>query len=169
MVTSVVIDHIVAARNGTEATMYNNPAIDELKPDSYDAVLDRLESVDAADSKGKLIVALRHCHGQHTFRVLMTCLNDQRAVHFEARGPFPHRVCDMAYYVLYMKLQVDPEYHLVSLKEMKPFMDGVMPYKKRDEMIAKLKAHLANKNPFTEPSPVPSRPAASSASASMTV
>ena len=166
LVTSIVINHIIASRSGREATMYNN-LIDALKPDSYDGVLDRIESAPKPDAKSKLIVALRHCHGERTFHVLTGCLDDKRAVTFEARGPYPHRVCDLAYYVIYMKLRTEPDYHLGSLAEMTIFVDGVMPFKKRDDLIAKLKSRLAKKNPFSSPAPVPARPA--TASVSMTV
>jgi hypothetical protein len=168
LVTSIVTNHIIEARNGLEATKYNN-LVDALKPDSYDYVVDRIESVDSPDAKAKLIVTLRHCHGERTFQVLSACLDDKRPVKFEARGPYPHRVCDLSYYVIYMKLRMDADYHFRSLAEMKAFVDGALPFKKRDDMIAKLKSQLAKKNPFTSPSPVPPKPATASSPVSMTV
>ena len=142
LVTGAVIDHIIASRNGTEATAYNG-LVASFNPDGCAALLDRLGKTDQPTAKGKLIVALRHCQGEESLRALASCLGDKRPVPFEARGAHPRRVCDLAYDELFLKLRSASRYGLDPSPKMKGVITAKTPVKARDTLIAKLKAQLA--------------------------
>jgi len=149
---SVVVDHVLAARDGIEATRYGF-LVEALKPDGCTAVLERLAVVTDPTGKGKLIVALRHCEGDRPLAPLEGCLSDARPVPFEAHGPHPRRVCDLAYDEIYLKVRANPRYKLDAGPRMRGFITEKMPIKKRDALIAKLKAALPGAIPSQSPSP----------------
>jgi hypothetical protein len=155
LVAESVVDHIIASRNGTEATVFNE-LIAALNPGGCATLLDRLGKTDGPVAKGKLIVALRHCQSRGSLKALGACLNDKRSVPFEARGPNPRRVCDLAYDELYIKLRGNPLYGLDATPRMKGFIYENTPPKGRDTLIAKLKARLAKYPPAPVPSAAPS-------------
>ena len=151
LVVAAVVDHIIASRDGMEATAYNELAA-ALNPDGCTALLDRIAASGEPTAKGKLIVALRHCHDEKTTAALAACLADTRPVTFEAHGPHPRRVCDLAYDELYLKLRSDPQYHLDSTPHLRGMIGEKTPLKTRAELIAKLKAKLS---PAPTPTPSP--------------
>ena len=158
LATSAVIDHIVAAHNGIEATAYS-ALLETLKPDGCAALLDRLAKASGAVPKGKLIVALRHCENPEAITALAACLEDKRPVPFEAHGAHPRRVCDLAYDELFLKLRANPRYGLDASPHMRGILTERVPVKDRDAKIATLKSELA-----AAPAPIPSpSPAASAA------
>jgi len=152
LVAGAVVDHIIASRTGIEATAYNG-LVEALNPDGCLAVLDRLGKTDVSAAKGKLIVAMRHCQNMDCIQALEHCLDDKRAVLFEARGPRPRRVCDLAYDELYLKLRSDTRFGLDSSPRMKDVISEKTPIKSRDVLIAKLKAKLTGITPTASPSP----------------
>jgi hypothetical protein len=151
-VAAALIDHIVASQTGAEATTYNK-LVEALGPDGCEALLDRLGRTDDAVAKGKLVVALRHCQGDDVIRALAGCLDDTRAVPFEARGAHPRRVCDLAYDELFLKLRSDPRYGLDPSPKMTGIITERTPAKERDGRIAKLKAAIAAAAPSPTPAP----------------
>ncbi len=164
LVTGALIDHIIASRTGIEATAYDK-LVEALGPDGCAAVIDRLGKTDEPTAKGKLIVALRHCEGEEINNALAGCLGDVRPVRFEAHGPNPRRVCDLAYDELFLKLRGDPHYGLDPSPRMKGVITEKTPVKSRTELIAKLKAKLApapspsaSPDPSATPADVPERP-----------
>ena len=154
LVAAAVIDHIIASRNGAEATAYNE-LLEAFAPDACTAVLDRLGKTDQATPKGKLIVALRHCQGDEPLHALTACLDDKRPVSFEAHGAHPRRVCDLAYDELFLKLRNDPRYGLDPTARMKELIGAKTPIKTRDALIAKLKSKLAAPAPSATRSSLP--------------
>jgi len=162
LVVAAVIDHIVAARNGSEATAYNE-LLATLNPDGCSAVLDRLLITDQPIPKGKLIVALRHCQGDEPIHALAGFLADQRPVLFEAHTAHPRRICDLAYDELYLKLRANPRYGLDSGPHMRAIITEKTPVKTRAALIAKLKGKLAAKPPTPSPTPSASPSATPSA------
>jgi len=158
LVAADLVDHLIASRNGTEATIYNQ-LVEALKPDGCAAVLDRLEIADEPTTKGKLIVALRHCQGNESLKALQGCLEDKRPVPFEVHGTHPRRVCDMAYDELYLKLRNDEQYGLDASPRMQGIITEKTPEQSRDDLIAKLKSKLAKKSPVPSTTPVPPKPA----------
>jgi hypothetical protein len=152
LVAATLIDHILAARNGTEATGYS-ALIELLAPDGCVALLDRLEITDSAVEKGKLIVASRHCQGDETLHALIGCLDDQRPVPFEAHTAQPRRVCDFAYDELFLKLRSDLKYSLDPSPHMRGIITEKTSLKTRDALISAFKARLA---PAPSPSASPS-------------
>jgi len=141
LVAEAVVDHIVASRNGTEATLYGQ-LVAPLSPASCAALEARLKDATTPTVKGKLIVALRHCHGPGSFRDLIICLDDKRTVPFEAHGPAPRRVCDLAYDELFLKLRAVPQYGLDPTPRMRDAITETMPVRRRNSLIAKLKFNL---------------------------
>jgi hypothetical protein len=141
VVAGAVVDHIIGARNGTEATVYNELAA-MLNPDGCSALLDRLVITDDATAKGKLVVALRHCQGDEAIGALAGCLDDTRPVMFEAHGKEPRRVCDLAYDELFFKLRGDARYGLDPGPRMRGVITEKTPEKTRRELIGKLKEKL---------------------------
>jgi hypothetical protein len=166
MVAGAVVDHILSARNGTEATAFND-LVESFAPEGCAAVLDRLAKAAQPIPKGKLIVALRHCAGDETRSALESCLADKRPVLFEARGKQPRRVCDLAYDELFLKLRGDSRYGLDASPKMNGIITEKMPVKERDALIAKLKQKLSKKSPSPAPTPPPepAKPATTSAMA----
>jgi hypothetical protein len=154
LVAGALIDHIVASRNGVEATAYDK-LVEALGPDGSAAVLDRLGKTDEPVAKGKLIVALRHCEGDDVIHALTGCLDDARPVPFEAHGAHPRRVCDLAYDELFLKLRGDARYGLDPSPHMKGVITEKTPVKTRDAVIATLKALIAAP-PSPTPTPAPS-------------
>jgi hypothetical protein len=169
IVAESVVDHILAAHTGMEATVYNS-LIESLSPESCAAVLARIAKTDRPTAKGKLLVALRHCSGEEVLKTLEGCLADKRPVLFEAHGPHPRRVCDMAYNELFLKLRSDPFYSLDPSSHMRGIITERTPEKVRDAEIAKLKEKLARKpipaipppspSPSATPAPSPAKPVA---------
>ncbi len=154
LVASALADHIVASRNGTEATIYND-LIETFAPTSCGVIVDRLSKADKAVPKGKLIVALRHCQGDDILHALEACLDDKRPFPFEVRGGPARRVCDLAYDEIYLKLRTNPDYGLDSSPQMKGIITEKTPVKERDALIAKLKAKLTVKVTLPAPSVPP--------------
>jgi len=146
LVAAALVDHIVGSQTGNEATIYNT-LVEGLSPDGCEAVVNRLGKTDDAVAKGKLVVALRHCQGDDAIKALMGCLDDSRAVMFEARGAHPRRVCDLAYDELYLKLRSDARYGLDPSAKMAGIISEKTPVKERDARIAKLKGVLATASP----------------------
>jgi hypothetical protein len=153
-IAAALVDHIVNSRSGTEATTYND-LVETFEPDACFAAMDRLAKADQPAAKGKLIVALRHCQDESCIHALQSCLDDQRPVPFEAHGPLPRRVCDLAYDELFLKLRGDSRYALDPSPKMKGFISEKTLIKERDILIAKLKSKLS---PVKVPSPAPSVP-----------
>lgn len=155
MVAGALIDHIVDSENGEQATAYDK-LVAGLGPDGVAAVLDHMANTDDAVAKGKLVVALRHCQGPDVINALAGCLKDKRAVPFEAHGPHPRRVCDLAYDELFLKLRTDPRYGLDPSPKMIGIVTERTPVKARDGLIAKLRALIAaNPAPTATPPPSP--------------
>lgn len=152
MATTALIDHIIASRNGVEATAYDK-LVQAFDPEGSAAIMDRLAKTDDPVAKGKLVVALRHCEGDPVVHALAACLDDVRPVLFEAHGAHPRRVCDLAYDELFLKLRDDPHYGLDPTPRMTGVITEKTPVKSRDVLIAKLKANLAAP---ASPSPAPS-------------
>jgi len=152
MVAGALVDHILAAQNGTEATAYDG-LVESLNPDGCAAILDRLGKTDHPTAKGKLIVALRRCQGDESRAALAHCLGDKRPVPFEAHGPQPRRVCDLAYDELFLQLRTDPRYGLDPSPRMLGVITEKIPVPVRDALIARLKAKLALKLPAPSPAP----------------
>jgi hypothetical protein len=159
-VAAAVVDHILAAHSGVEATVYNG-LIENLAPESCAALLDRVAGSDSPTEKGKLLVALRHCGGEAAVQALDASLADKRPVLFESHSAHPRRVCDMAYNELYLKLRDDPFYGLDPSTHLRGIITEKMPDKARDDAIAKLKAKLAQKPSPAPPSAAPSPPSPS--------
>lgn len=156
MVAGALVDHIVAAENGEQATAFDR-LVAGLGPDGSAAVLDRMAKAGDAVAKGKLVVALRHCQGPDVLHALTGCLDDKRTVAFEAHGAHPRRVCDLAYDELFLKLRTDPRYRLDPSPKMIGVITERTPVKSRDALIAKLRALIAkNPVPAATPSPSPS-------------
>jgi hypothetical protein len=159
VVAGAVIDHILAARNGSEATAFNR-LITDIAPEGCSALVERLGSEKGPVEKGKLIVAMRHCEGDECIHALAGCLGDGRAVPFEAHTATPRRVCDLAYDELYLKLRSDPRYGLDPTGHMAGIITEKTPVKARDALIAKLKTALAAQPsgpaPVATPTPSPS-------------
>lgn len=168
LVAAALVDHIVASRTGNEATAFNG-LIDALSSDTGAAIIERMGKVVHPAAKGKLIVALRRCPGAASRRALEGCLDDKRPVPFEARGPLPRRVCDMAYDELYLQLRSDRHYGLDPSPHMKGLITETMPVKKRDSEIAKLKAKLAKYPPAPSKTPSKTPVAAMPATAALTL
>ena len=166
VVATALVDHIIASHNGIEATSYGQ-LVGALGAEGCAAIVDRLKTSKDAVPKGKLIVALRRCHGDEGIRGLTACLDDKRVVTFEAHGAHPRRVCDLAYDELFLKLRGDPRYGLDPSPHMRGVITEKIPDKARDALIAKLKAKLAS-IPLAAPSasPAPSAPPVPSPSAS---
>ena len=159
IVAPAAVDHIISARTGTEATDYSTLAA-SFEPEGCSAILDRLAIAQDPAAKGKLIVALRHCHQEQAVSALVGCLDDGRLMTFTTHGPFPHRICDLAYDELFLKLRTDPRYALDSSPHMHGFITVKTPIKTRTSLIAKLKAKLASSSPSAAPStPKPATPA----------
>jgi len=149
LVAAALIDHILAARTGVEATAYNK-LVEGLNPDGCQALLDRLTIEEDAVSKGKLIVALRHCQGPGVMSALAAALDDTRPVPFAAHTSHPCRVCDWAYDELYLKLRSDPRYGLDNSAAMTGIIVEKTPIEERDALIAKLMAQISH-NPINSP------------------
>jgi hypothetical protein len=152
-VAAALIDHILASRTGAEATVYNQ-LIEALNPDGCAALLERLGKAAGPSARGKLIVALRHCQSPDAIQAVAGFLDDKRPVPFEAHGPHPRRVCDLAYDELYLKLRSDPRYNLDPSPRMIGIIVEKTPGKTRDALIAKMKEQLAA-IPLPSPSPAP--------------
>lgn len=169
VVGPALTDHILAARDGVEATSYDK-LVEALGQDGCSAVLDRLQTATDPISKGKLIVALRHCQSVDAVWALIGCLDDKRPFLFAAHGPHPRRVCDLAYDELFLKLRNDPHYGL----DPSPKMTGVIlertPISERDASISKLRALIkaaesSTDTPEPSASPSPAPPAQSGTAA----
>jgi len=159
-VAASIVDHVLSSANGAQATIYNE-LVSAFAPEGCAAVIAHLAKANEAVPKGKLIVALRHCPSGEAIKALTGCLDDKRSVSFEARGPQPRRVCDLAYDELYFKLRSDARFHLDSSPRLKGIVNEKMPIKARDAQIKKLKARLAVITPdATAPTPSP-KPSAS--------
>jgi len=154
LVANAVIDHIIASRDGVEATAFDK-LIEDLNPDGGAAVIDRIPKTGDAVAKGKLVVALRHCEGDDCIRILTACLDDKRPVPFAAHGPNPRRVCDLAYDELFLKLRSNAYYELDPTPRMKGVITERTPTEDRDVLIERLKAKLATAA-SPAPSPAPS-------------
>ncbi len=153
LVSGALVDHIVSAENGEEATAYDR-LVAGLGADGVSAVIDKMGKTDDPIAKGKLVVALRHCSGPDVIQALTACMKDQRPVPFEAHGPHPRRVCDLAYDELFLKLRTDPVYGLDPSPKMVGVITERTPIKSRDELIASLQAKLvAHPAPARSPSP----------------
>jgi hypothetical protein len=159
IVTQALVDHIVAAPNGVEATAFDK-LVEVFIPEGCEAVINRLAKTDEPVAKGKLIVALRHCRDDDAIHALAGCLDDKRLVPFEARGTHPRRVCDLAYDELFLKLRDDPQYGLDPSPRMQGVITEKIPEKTRDALIASLQAKLAG-----VASPTPSTPDAAASAA----
>ena len=163
LVAGAVIDHIIASRTGAEATLYNG-LVEVFAPEGCAALLDRLGKTRDPIPEGKLIVAMGHCQGDGALKALEGCLDDKRPVPFEARGPQPRRICDLAYDELFLRLRTDPAYGLDPTPKMQGVISERTPVKARDALIAKLKAKLAQNpptpvaSPAPSPTPAPSKP-----------
>ncbi len=158
LVAAALVDHIIASRTATEATSYNQ-LLEALNQEGCAAVVDRLATSTGPISKGKLIVALRHCTGPESIHAIASCLDDKRPFLFASRGPHPRRVCDVAYDELFLKLRPDPGYGLDPSPRMIGLITDKTPTKSRDALIAKLKQKLAavpSASPSPSPSPSPS-------------
>lgn len=152
VVAKAVIDHILASRSGMEATAFNR-LISAIAPEGCSALVDRLGALQDPVSKGKLIVALRHCNGDDSIHALAANLSDIRPVPFESHSKTPRRVCDLAYDELYLKLRTDPRYGLDPTRHMRGVITEDTPVKARDALIAKLKTTLATQPAATLPLP----------------
>jgi hypothetical protein len=117
-------------------------------------IADRMATTPDAVSKGKLVVALRHCQGPDVLHGLIGSLSDKRSVPFEAHGAHPRRVCDLAYDELFLKLRTDQRYNLDPSPRMTGIITEHTPVKSRDALIAKLQSLIA-KYPVPTPSPSP--------------
>jgi len=160
LVADALIDHIIASRNGVEATAYDQ-LVEGLNPDGCAAVIDRLSKTADAVPKGKLVVALRHCPDSAAIHAIAGCLDDKRPVPFEAHGSHPRRVCDLAYDELFLKLRADPRYGFDPSPHLIGIITEKTPTKTRDALIAKLKVKLAatpapSATPATTPAPTAS-------------
>jgi hypothetical protein len=153
MVAGALVDHIIASEDGERATAYDR-LVAGLGPDGAAAVLDRMATTPDAVSKGKLVVALRHCQGPDVLHGLIGSLSDKRSVPFEAHGAHPRRVCDLAYDELFLKLRTDQRYNLDPSPRMTGIITEHTPVKSRDALIAKLQSLIA-KYPVPTPSPSP--------------
>jgi len=155
LVAGALIDHIVGSHDGSEATIFST-LIEGLGPDGCAVLMDRLGKTDDAVAKGKLIVAMRHCQGDDAVKTLAACLNDTRAVLFEAKGAHPRRVCDLAYDELYLKLRTDARYGLDAGPGMKGLITEKLSVKWRDALIAKLKGKMTEAGGTAAPGDTPS-------------
>jgi hypothetical protein len=170
VVASALVDHILASRNGIEATLFDQ-LVSALGPAGCAALMDRVEKATQPVPKGKLIVAMRHCHGTDGIHTLTSCLDDRRPVAFEAHGARPRRVCDLAYDELFLKLRGDPRYGLDPSPKMKGIITEKTPEKARDSLIEKLKVKLKTlplPSPSSSPLPSPAPSASPSPSPAAT-
>jgi hypothetical protein len=152
LVTGTLIGHIIASRDGIEATAYDKLAGD-IGPEAFTAIIDRLGKSDDPVAKGKLIVALRHSPDGDSIHALIPCLDDKRPVPFEARGEHPRRVCDLAYDELFLKLRSNPLYGLDPSPQMHGIITERTSLSTRDTLISALKTKLTQ--PTGSPSPTP--------------